>query len=148
MAFEIYERNFHEKLVYLIGVDVRGAFLAKQLKKHLEQVSHFEVILATTALDREERQGKRGPMEVEFSIPLTELEDKVVVVVDDVLYSGNTMLHVVSPILGIVPQKIETAVLIDRGHRSITDSRSLQGPLDGQFLVVKIFLEIRIFRLL
>ncbi len=119
MAFEIYERNYLESEVILIGIDIRGAYLASQLYRHLKEEANFELKLGKASLDRIERQGKLGNINVDFSIELSSLMGKVVVLVDDVLYSGNTMLHVVTPILAALPKKIETAVLIDRGHRNM-----------------------------
>jgi pyrimidine operon attenuation protein/uracil phosphoribosyltransferase len=127
MAYEIFERNFQEKSLFMIGVDERGGKVASQLTEHLRRISSLEVHLWGARLDRAERQGKGGKINVTFEHGLTQLEKQAVVVVDDVLYSGNTMLHVVAPLLKALPRKIEIAVLIDRGHRFMPISPNYVG---------------------
>lgn len=127
MAFEIYENNFQEESLILLGSDERGSFIAAQLEAHLLNISPIQVSRWHATFDKKDRQGRGGRMQVSFSHELSELRGKNVVVVDDVLYSGNTMLHLVAPLLEVVPNKIEVAVLIDRGHRVVPISPTYVG---------------------
>lgn len=127
MAFEVYERNFQESELIIVGVDERGGFIAKFLYELIGQISPLTLTLVTTRLDRKVRQGKSGPIQVEFDQPVAGLKDKNVLVVDDVLYGGNTMMNVIAPLLSAEPTKIEIAVLIDRGHRMMPISPNFVG---------------------
>ncbi|MEZ4829736.1 MAG: phosphoribosyltransferase family protein [Bacteroidia bacterium] len=123
MAYQIYEANYLEKKIYLIGIDERGGFLATELAAFLRALSPAEVILVTAQLDRSDAPG----IGVSLSEPIRDLENQHVVVVDDVLYSGTTMLHVVSILLQANPRTIQVAVMIDRGHRLMPVSPDFVG---------------------
>lgn len=127
MAFEIYENNFQEKSLILIGADERGGFIAELLQEHLLEISPLKIDRWHATFDKKDRQGRGGRMLVNFSHDLKALTNQNVVVVDDVLYSGNTMLHLVAPLLEVMPNKIEVAVLIDRGHRNMPISPNYVG---------------------
>jgi pyrimidine operon attenuation protein/uracil phosphoribosyltransferase len=119
MAYEVYEQNFEEQHIVVLGISERGGYLAERIVALLNEISPLEIQLAGVELDQEVRQGQGGLMEASFSENSTFFEGKAVLVVDDVLYSGNTLLNVIAPLLSFNPQKIQTAVLIDRGHRSM-----------------------------
>ena len=142
MAFEVYEQNFAEKEVILLGIAHRGGFLATQLAKRLKNISPLSVSLAGANLDREERQGKGGLMEVDFSESPAFFAGKSVVVVDDVLYSGNTLLNVIAPLLNFQPSKIQTAILIDRGHRTMPVFSNIVGIELATSIQQHVFVEV------
>jgi pyrimidine operon attenuation protein/uracil phosphoribosyltransferase len=119
MAFEVYEQNFEETEIVVLGISERGGFIAKRIVDTLGEISSLEILYAQAELDKEVRQGRAGLMQASFSEEPSFFEGKVVLVVDDVLYSGNTLLNVIAPLLSFDPKKIQTAVLIDRGHRSM-----------------------------
>lgn len=119
MAYEVYEQNFEEKELIILGISERGGYIARSLAKLLEIISPLSVAVANVELDQELRQGRGGLMEASFSEKASFFENKNVLVADDVLYSGNTLLNVIAPLLSFNPKKIQTAILIDRGHRTM-----------------------------
>ncbi|MEZ4776751.1 MAG: phosphoribosyltransferase family protein [Bacteroidia bacterium] len=123
MAYQIYEANYLEKEIYVIGIDERGGFLAEELVTYLRTLSSIEIILVKAQLDRSESPG----IGVSLSEDIESLTQKAVVVVDDVLYSGATMLHVVSILFQANPRTIQVAVMIDRGHRLVPVSADFIG---------------------
>ena len=108
MAYQIYEQNFAETGLVLCGIGPRGAFLAKILQAHLREISPLEVDLL--------RLAKEDPMHWEEPGAATVATGKVAIIVDDVLYSGLTVLNALTMLLPLKPSKIQVAVLIDRGH--------------------------------
>ncbi|MEL7534854.1 MAG: phosphoribosyltransferase family protein [Bacteroidota bacterium] len=125
MAYEIYETHYQESQVFLIGIDQRGGYLARQLTGILKDISPLEIILVPAKLDR-----AQGPHAIGIELEGIEAEEfrgKPVVVVDDVLYTGTTLLNVVAILLQFAPGKIRTAVLIDRGHRNMPVSADFVG---------------------
>ena len=56
--------------------------------------------------------------EVEIGLPLKDLENKVIIIIDDVANTGRTIFYAIKPLLNILPKKIEVAVLVDRQHKS------------------------------
>lgn len=123
MAYEIYEANYTAKKLMLIGIDKRGGFLAKLIADYLKEICPLKVRLMDAKLDREAQEG----IGITLSGDVSKLAGQSVIVVDDVLYSGYTMINVVSILLQVGPRSIQTAVLIDRGHRTMPVSSDFVG---------------------
>lgn len=113
IAYEIAERNYDEKELYLIGIKTKGTQLANILAGHLKNICEAEIKVSTIILE------KRNPLEetIKFAIPLEELDNKVVILVDDVANTGRTFCYAIKPLLEFLPKKIQVAVLIDRMHK-------------------------------
>ncbi len=122
VAHEILERNKGAEDLVLLGIPSRGVVLAQRLVELIEEVEGTRV--ASGALDvtmhRDDlrRQPTRSPMHT--SIPATGIDDKVVVLVDDVLYSGRTVRAALDALSDLGrPRAVQLAVLVDRGHREL-----------------------------
>ncbi|NQY67210.1 MAG: phosphoribosyltransferase [Flavobacteriales bacterium] len=113
IAYEIYENNFDEKEIIVAGIAKRGYILAELLVAQLEEISPFNIILVELQID------KKDPMENGCSLEMKEekLKDKVVIIVDDVVKSGKTLIYATKFFLGVHLKKLRTVALIDREHR-------------------------------
>ena len=112
MAFEIYEHNFKEKNIVVAGIDGQGYVLAKLLAKEVETISPLEVTLVKVSLDKlAPQQG-----EVQLDCDIKEVKKKCIILVDDVLNTGRTLVYGLKPFLDTEIKKIETAVLVNRSH--------------------------------
>jgi pyrimidine operon attenuation protein/uracil phosphoribosyltransferase len=111
IAYEIYEHNSEEQDIILAGIWDRGTILAEKIAAILNEISPIKIKLIEIKLD------KQRPGTIELSESL-DFNGKVVVVVDDVANSGRTMLYALKPLLAFLPKKIQTAVLVDRKHKS------------------------------
>ena len=114
MAFEIYENNFSEKEIVLAGVVDNGVVFAKMIKKELSSICDIKINMVEISLD------KRKPTQSEISLNIESnlLENKTVILIDDVQYTGRTLAYSLKPFLGIKIKKIQTAVLVDRDHKN------------------------------
>ena len=124
IAYQVYERNYEEKALILLGIGERGGFLAKRLAEQLERISPIAVHLYGVEMDRSKTTGS---MEIHTSLRAAEVKSMPILVVDDVLYSGRTLLSVVAKVLVGEPKSIQTFVLIDRGHRTMPISPDYVG---------------------
>ena len=113
MAFEVYEQNFGETEIYLLGIGDRGSYISGQLLNELRAISP----LVCKEFRAEIARNESGLMGLSLDLSASEIEDKVVLVIDDVLYSGRTQLSAVAQLLTAHPKRIQTLCLIDRGHR-------------------------------
>ncbi len=120
MAFQIWEEYSEEKAVTLIGIEGSGAIVAKSLAKRLTDISPLEVEYINLKLN------KRKPLKEEIILN-KELNDKAVVLVDDVANSGKTLLYALRPILDFEPKKVMIAVLVDRRHKSFPITPDIVG---------------------
>lgn len=107
------KRTFRQKKCFCWGVDERGSYLAAQLHAHLLEISPLRPQLIASRLLR----APGAPHRLETELPLGRFAGQALVVVDDVLYTGSTLLQFVAGLLPGGPRSIQTAVLIDRGHR-------------------------------
>lgn len=112
MAFQIVEQNLKESSLYLVGVWDKGYDLASILGGKLKKVSPLDVHLIKLEVD------KIAPTQSEVILDRdrSELKDKVVILVDDVLNSGKTLAYSLRPFLSVDVRKIQVAVLVDRGY--------------------------------
>jgi pyrimidine operon attenuation protein / uracil phosphoribosyltransferase len=111
MALEIIEKNPEEKQIILAGIRESGSVVARNIQKHLEEISSIKTELITITLDKKE------PKEVIISKTF-DFTDKVIIVIDDVANSGKTLLYALKPFLEYQPKKIQTLVLVERSHNN------------------------------
>ncbi|MCY4779898.1 phosphoribosyltransferase family protein [Sphingobacterium sp. UT-1RO-CII-1] len=112
IAYQILEDNFEEPSIVLVGIAERGYIFAQRLQKILREISpnkDFELIKITIAKDKRSLEGSTDK-------PINIAENKVIVLVDDVLNSGRTLAYGLGVFLNIPLKRIRTAVLIDRSH--------------------------------
>lgn len=112
MAFEIYEHNFSEKTLVVAGIEGQGYVLAQLIVKELETISPLKTLLVKVSLDKQVPQ----QTDVTLDCDLKEIKKKCVILVDDVLNTGRTLVYGLKPFLSIEVKKIEMAVLVNRSH--------------------------------
>ncbi|KNX37315.1 bifunctional pyr operon transcriptional regulator/uracil phosphoribosyltransferase PyrR [Luteipulveratus halotolerans] len=122
MAHEVLEHNKGASDLVVLGIPTRGVELADRLVRAISQVEGVDVPVG--ALDvtmyRDDLRSQPVRAAHSTSIPDAGIDDKVVVLVDDVLYSGRTVRAALDALgdLGR-PRAVRLAVLIDRGHREL-----------------------------
>lgn len=117
MAHEILEKNEGPKHLVLVGIKTRGVYLAHRLSKIIHQFEGIEI--PTVDIDIAHWRDDRAE-NVDKHIIDMELTNKIVVLVDDVLFSGRTIRAAMDGIIEYGrPSKIQCAVLVDRGHREL-----------------------------
>ena len=122
ITHEILEKNKGAEKLALIGIRTRGVTLANRIRKKINDIENIEVdlgILDITLYRDDLDAGKRNPIIEKTSIPFP-LEDKQVVLVDDVLFTGRTIRAAIDALIDIGrPSNVQLGVLIDRGHREL-----------------------------
>ncbi|MCL6260112.1 phosphoribosyltransferase [Aquiflexum sp. TKW24L] len=112
MAYEIYERNASESSIVFAGITGMGHHLAESLAGALKEISPLEVTVIEIILDKSDVN--RGDVLLSEKI---DLSNKCVIVVDDVLNTGKTLVYALLPFLQSTIKKIEVAVLVNRSHK-------------------------------
>ena len=122
IAYQIYESNVNEKQIVLAGILKSGFELAQKLKKELESISDLKVVLC------EVRVNKKNPLdEIETSLLPADYENQSIVLVDDVLNSGTTLIYGVRHFLEVPLKQFKTAVLVDRSHKKYPVKADFKG---------------------
>ncbi len=113
IAYQIYEANVEEKEIIIAGIDGGGLKFAKKLQTVLKNITGAEIRLCKISMD------KTNPLKsgVETSISEEEYRNKSVVLVDDVLNSGTTLIYGVHHFLKTPLKQLKTAVLVNRNHK-------------------------------
>ena len=122
IAYQIYESNSNETEVILAGIANRGYDLAILLKSILEEISPLDVSLCKVTVDKENPINK-----IETSINKSNYTNKSIVLVDDVLNSGTTLIYGVKHFLNVPLKRFKTAVLVNRNHKKFTVKADFKG---------------------
>ena len=113
IAHQIYESYHEESQLVLVGVAKRGYSVAERIHHTLSEISDQQLDLCALTIHKDE------PLSTpcELSMDTEQLRDSVVILIDDVLNSGRTLIYGCSYLLGFEPKRMTTAVLVDRRHR-------------------------------
>ncbi|GAA4517009.1 MULTISPECIES: bifunctional pyr operon transcriptional regulator/uracil phosphoribosyltransferase PyrR [Nonomuraea] len=122
IAHEILERTKGADEVVLIGVPTRGVTLARRLGERIEQFEGVKIPVGSIdiTMHRDDlRQGPARPLG-RTDLPPDGVDGKIVVLVDDVLYSGRTVRAALDALSEFGrPAAVQLAILVDRGHREL-----------------------------
>jgi pyrimidine operon attenuation protein/uracil phosphoribosyltransferase len=122
IAHEVIERNPQLADVVLAGIPLRGVEIAQRVATFIHEIEkvNVETGVIDVAMHRDD-VGTRSELPIvhESKLPLP-LEERTVIIVDDVLYTGRTVRAAMDAINSFGrPARIQLAVLIDRGHREL-----------------------------
>ena len=122
ISYQILETNLQNSVIVIAGIESNGYLIAKELKKTLNKLSNIEVILCKVKIDK---KNPRKP--IETSISKDEYSNKSIVLVDDVLNSGSTLVYAVKHFLEVELSQFKTAVLVDRNHKKFPVKADYKG---------------------
>lgn len=122
IAYQIYESNVDETDLILAGISSSGFLFAKRLKAVLEKISDLNIQLCEVKID------KKNPLNgVKTSLKSSEYINKSIVLTDDVLNSGTTLIYGVKHFLEVPLKQFKTAVLVDRSHKKFPVKADFKG---------------------
>ena len=122
LAHEILERNGGPDQIMLIGILTRGEPLAKRLQSLIQKIADTEVIIGSVDITfhRDDFRERLVVPQVKGTNINENIDDKVVVLVDDVLFTGRTIRAAMDELNAFGrPKSVQLAVLVDRGHREL-----------------------------
>ena len=147
IAHEIVERNKGPKEIVLVGIRRRGVPLARRLAEQIKEIegTHVPLGILDITLYRDDLQMvAHQPVVRTTEIPV-DIDGKIVVLVDDVLYTGRTVRSALNALIDFGrPAAIQLAVLIDRGHRELPIRADFVGknvPTSGREVIAVCLLE-------
>lgn len=122
VAWQIYENHSDETEIILAGIADHGYKLAELLAGKLRSISPLKIILLKVRVNK--RDPLASPAKIEDNI---DLEHKCVIVVDDVLNTGSTLIYGIRYFLDYKVKQIKTVVLVDRSHKSFPVKADFKG---------------------
>jgi len=122
IAYQIYENNIEEKEIIIAGIDKNGYLFAKNIIKELEKISLIKPILCKVNIHKKDllKPVKTSLLEQEYT-------NKSIVLIDDVLNSGATLIYAVKHFLNVPLKNFKTAVLVNRNHKKYPIKADFKG---------------------
>ena len=122
IAYQIYETNSSEKEVILAGIVGNGFVFAEKLEEVLREISSLKITVCKVTMD------KKNPLNpITTSIDVEDYKNKSLILVDDVLSSGTTLIYGIKHFLEVPFKKFKTAVLVNRNHKKYPVKADFKG---------------------
>lgn len=122
IAYQIFECNYNETEIVLAGINGNGYVFAQNLAEVLNEISNLKITLCEVKID------KRNPLQtISTNISTNDYKNKSLVLVDDVLKSGSTLIYGIKHFLEVPLTQFHTAVLIDRNHKKFPVKADFKG---------------------
>lgn len=122
IAYQIYETFVDENEIVLAGISNNGFILAEKISVVLGTISDLKIILCEVKIDKTDPFKK-----ITTSLSTDIYNDKGIVLIDDVLNSGTTLIYGVKHFLDVPLKKFKTAVLVDRNHKKFPVKADFKG---------------------
>jgi len=122
IAYQIYESNANEKEIVLAGIASNGYKFALRLEQVLQEIAPFSITLCKVDMDKERPLGT-----IQTSLSPEEYQEKSIVLIDDVLNSGTTLVYGVQHFLQVPLKRFKTAVLVNRNHKKYPVKADFKG---------------------
>ena len=122
IALQILESNIDEQKIVLAGISKNGFSIAKKLQQAITEYSTIEIILCEVFINKKELLTP-----VTLSIDTDEYRNNSIVLIDDVLHSGATLIYAVKHFLNVPLKQLKTAVLINRNHKKYPIKADFKG---------------------
>lgn len=122
ISFQILETFVDEKEIIIAGIANSGYTFAQKIAEEINKISDLNVILCEVKINKQNPKDK-----ITTSIEASQYENKALILVDDVLNSGETLIYGVKHFLEVPLKKFKTAVLIDRNHKKYPVKADFKG---------------------
>lgn len=122
IAYQIYETFVDEDEIVIAGIAANGFVFAKKIAMALESISLIKVSLCEVQIDKQNPE-----LPIRISLSKEEYTDRGLILVDDVLNSGTTLIYAVRHFIDVPLKKFKTAVLIDRNHKKYPVKADFKG---------------------
>ena len=122
IAYQIYETHSNEKEIIIAGITGNGFVFAQNIATMLSTISDLKVIICEVKIN------KKNPLNsIVTSLDSSEYKNKSLVLVDDVLNSGTTLIYGIKHFLEVPLKKFKTAVLVNRNHKKYPVKADFKG---------------------
>ena len=122
IAYQILESNSNEKEIVIAGITSNGFLFAKEIEKELSKISTISILMCEVIIDK-----KKPSSPIKTSITSDVYKNKSLVLVDDVLNSGATLIYGIKHFLEVPLKRFKTAVLVNRNHKKYPVKADFKG---------------------
>ena len=122
ISLQILESNIDQDEIIIAGIDINGFIIAKKISQEISKISEINIKLCKVKID------KKNPLnDISTSLNFEDYQNKSLVVIDDVLNSGTTLMYSVKYFLNTKIKSLKTAVLVDRNHKKYPIKADFKG---------------------
>ena len=122
ISLQILESNIDQDEIIIAGIDINGFIIAKKISQEISKISEINIKLCEVKID------KKNPLnDISTSLNFEDYQNKSLVVIDDVLNSGATLMYSVKYFLNTKIKSLKTAVLVDRNHKKYPIKADFKG---------------------
>lgn len=122
IALQILETCLEDESIVIAGIEKNGYTLAKLISEDLKKLSNQKIVLTSVLID------KKNPLKsVKVSLEPSRYENKSLILVDDVLNTGSTLMFAAKHFLEVPLKQFKTAVLVDRNHKNYPIKADFKG---------------------
>lgn len=113
MAYQIYEKNFDKKELVFAAITGQGVEIARRVMDELASISRIKVVLLEVKISKDKPKFNSAVVDAQK----LKLESKTIIMFDDVLNTGRTLVYGMHPFLQDNVSSVQVAVLVDRNHK-------------------------------
>jgi len=113
IAYQIFEDNHTEKEIIVVGIAKNGYLFANKLSAQLRKISKIKITLVQLSINKENPTNSESKIDIDPK----SLNNKVIILVDDVLNTGRALIYGVKYLLDFPIKKMSTTVLVDRNNK-------------------------------
>ncbi len=122
IAYQVYETNLDEEYLVIVGIGKRGGLFSEMLGQAIGSISNIKLNYVNLSINK-----KTPYSNIQSNIPLEKFKHLSIVIVDDVLNTGSTLIHAVSYFLQIPVKRIKTVVMVNRNHKNFPIKADFKG---------------------
>ena len=122
ISLQIIECNIEENEIILVGIEKNGYLLANKILEELKNHNDFNFKICSLKIN------KKQPIDsISCSLDISDYKNKSIIIVDDVLNSGSTLIYAVKYFLETQIKQLKTVVLVDRNHKKFPIKADFKG---------------------
>ena len=122
ISLQIIESHIEHDEIIIAGIDINGFIIAKKISQEISKISEINIKLCKVKID------KKNPLnDISTSLNFEDYQNKSLVIIDDVLNSGATLMYSVKYFLNTKIKSLKTAVLVDRNHKKYPIKADFKG---------------------
>ena len=122
IAYQIFESNINSKKIFLVGIADNGCVFAKEVEKILNDISQIQIKTLKLEIDK-----KKPGNKISLDFEVEKLENKSIVIIDDVLNTGLVLAHALKFLLVVHIKQIKIGVLVNREHNKFPIKADFKG---------------------
>ena len=123
ISFEIIEKNFDKEIIFIVGLLPNGKYISKKISEYIMKNSNLSIENLHFSYNKNKSEFFCEESDFNFD----RFKNETVIIMDDVMNSGNTIIYAINTILNYSPKHIQVGVLIERNYKNFPITPDYKG---------------------